>query len=344
MQLIRQYFVELGREGFVRWNQFWFTPADPAALGLIRILAGAMILYSHAVWTLDLKDFFGPAAWLDRDLLALMNRTGWQLSYFWYVPSAVLPAVHIGGLIICLLFMIGLWTRWTSVLTAMVTLSYAHRVPEALYGLDQVNGFLILYLTVGPSGACYSVDRWISNRSSKTKTTCIGSSTSISANIATRLIQLQLCVMYLFAGLSKLQGEVWWDGTAFWGAVANLEYQSVDLTWLARFPLLVNVLTHVTVVWEISYIVLVWGRLSRPVVLSIAVVLHLGIGICLGMMTFGLAALIANLAFVSPKIIRMALDRSHSVQPPNDNGHAPNDNGHALTGPKWKQQSQRVRR
>ena len=36
------------------WNRFWFTPADPATLGAIRIFAGAMLFYTHLVWSLDL--------------------------------------------------------------------------------------------------------------------------------------------------------------------------------------------------------------------------------------------------------------------------------------------------
>src|SRR5204863_500033 len=95
-----------------------------------------------------------------------------------------------------------------------------------------------------------------------------------------------------------------WDGTAIWNAVANLEYQSIDMTWLANYPLAVNVMTHVTVAWEVSYCALIWPRLTRPLVLLLAIPLHLGIAFCLGMMTFGVAMLIANVAFVSPEIVR----------------------------------------
>ena len=57
---------------------------------------------------------------------------------------------------------------------------------------------------------------------------------------------------------------------------------------------------HLTVAWELSYCVLVWPRLTRPLVLALAVPLHLGIALFLGMITFGLVMLIGNLAFVFP--------------------------------------------
>ena len=47
---------------FGRWfdavNDFWFTPRSPRMLGVIRILTGVLLLYSLAVWTLELSTFF----------------------------------------------------------------------------------------------------------------------------------------------------------------------------------------------------------------------------------------------------------------------------------------------
>ena len=85
-----------------------------------------------------------------------------------------------------------------------------------------------------------------------------------------------------------------------WMAFGNMEYQSLDMTWMADWPRLINLMTHVTVFWELSYAALIWPRLTRPVVLLLAIPLHMGIAICLGMMTFGLAMLFGNLAFVPP--------------------------------------------
>jgi hypothetical protein len=124
------------------------------------------------------------------------------------------------------------------------------------------------------------------------------------ANLTIRLIQVHMCIIYMFAGTAKLTGLAWWDGTALWMAVGNLEYQSLDMTWLADWPRLVNVMTHVTIFWELSYSALIWPRLTRPIMLLLAIPLHMGIAICLGMVTFGLVMLIGNLAFVEPSFIR----------------------------------------
>jgi Vitamin K-dependent gamma-carboxylase len=180
-------------------------------------------------------------------------------------------------------------------------LSYVGRVPGSLFGLDQINLMLAMYLAVGPSADAYSLDRLLRRRRAGGPLPVIP---SWSANLAIRLIQVHMCIIYLFAGTAKLTGPAWWDGTALWMALGNLEYQSLDMTWLANWPRLVNLMTHVTVYWELLYCALIWPRLTRPVMLLLAIPLHLGIAICLGMVTFGLVMLIGNLAFVSPEVIR----------------------------------------
>jgi hypothetical protein len=64
MTIVSGYFRELGRATIDGWNHFWFTPQDPATLGLIRILVGTMLFYTHVVWSLDLEGFFGAGGWL----------------------------------------------------------------------------------------------------------------------------------------------------------------------------------------------------------------------------------------------------------------------------------------
>ena len=46
------------------------------------------------------------------------------------------------------------------------------------------------------------------------------------------------------AGLAKLQGQAWWNGTAIWGTLAAGEFRLFDLTWLAAYPLAPELLTH----------------------------------------------------------------------------------------------------
>ena len=145
------------------WNAFWYTPADPTLLGVMRILTGLMLLYTHAVWGLALDDFFGPTAWLSKELVRSIQSDQFAYSFWWLVPSKWMWPAYGVSMLILALFTIGLWTRVTSVLALVVVISYAHRVPAALFGLDQINVMLTLYLAIGPSGQALSVDRWLAS-------------------------------------------------------------------------------------------------------------------------------------------------------------------------------------
>ena len=193
-----------------------------------------------------------------------------------------------------------------SILAFLATISYINRASLAQFGLDDTNAMLAMYLMVGPSGAAYSVDRWLKRRWAAGQ---LAIEPSIGANVAIRLLQLHMCVIYLFSGIGKIQGENWWNGNAILMAVANQEYQSLNATWLIHYRWLASLLAHITVFWEASYCVLVWPRLTRPIVLAVAAGVHLGIGAFLGMWTFGLAMIIGNMAFVSPWLVRQFLDR-----------------------------------
>jgi len=307
-RLVADYFRDLARWTVDGWNRFWFTPSDPATLCLIRILAGAMLLYTHLVWSIGLEDFFLPTGWISAEAASSAQPDPYAWSYFWLIKSpAALWAAHIAALVAFALLTVGLFSRLAAVASFLAAVSYVNRVPGAQFGLDQINCMLALYLMVGPCGARYSLDHILRRRRDEAAPFVVP---TVSANLAIRLIQVHMCIIYFFAGLSKLQGEHWWRGDAMWGAIANLEYQSWDLTWLGNWPLTLAFLTHITVFWELSFCGLVWVPKLRPMILALAVPLHMGIALGMGMITFGLVMLIGCTSFVSPRLVRMVLDRS----------------------------------
>jgi hypothetical protein len=310
------------------WDQFWFTPRLPHTLGVIRICTGAMLLYMHVVLASQLTSFLGEHAWINNRLAGdLHNGTFVEAdlarSYLWLISSPFLLWCHQWlAIVVTLAFTVGLMTRITAPAAWFLQLMYLHRLTGALFGLDQIATYSAMYLMLSPCGSCYSVDAWLRRkygrrrRSSRwLKFLLPADGPSVAANVATRLFQIHLCVIYLFGGLAKARGDAWWDGLAVWFAVGNYEYQSVDMTWLASFPRLFSTLTHITVFWEVFYCALVWPRLTRPVVLLLAVAVHGGIAMFMGMITFGTMMIVANMIFLEPDWIRKLLHRRKAAEP-----------------------------
>src|SRR5262245_43497608 len=108
--------MDWGRSVIRCWNDFWFTPALPHTLALIRICGGAMLLYTHTVWSINLIDFLGPNSWLTADTVALLSQDtdgkGYSWSYLYWIDSpALLWAVHVAVLAVFLMLTMGLFTR-----------------------------------------------------------------------------------------------------------------------------------------------------------------------------------------------------------------------------------------
>lgn len=296
------------------WNRFWFAPADSAPLGVIRWLIGGMVVYSHLVWGLELTAFLGADGWNSVELVREIQGGQWHQSFWWSVPAEWMQTVHWICIGILVLFWIGCLTRITSILAFVIHISYCQRAALATFGLDQICGILLLYLMLGPAGADYSVDslwrrfrRRRQSRGSQTRARNRPPKTA-AANLSIRLIQIHYCIIYFFAATGKLQGETWWTGEALWSALANYEYQSADMTWLAWFPEILQLMTHVTILWELSFAYLIWVPALRPLMLIVGALMHLGIGAFLGMWTFGLAMIFGYVAFLDPETVRSVME------------------------------------
>jgi predicted DCC family thiol-disulfide oxidoreductase YuxK len=307
------------------WNAFFFSPADPTPLGLMRIAAGLLAFWSLFVFGLDLDDYFGSNGWAEPAVIRALGRPlSWS---FWFVvPDGWLRAVWCGCLVILAFFTLGAFSRITAVLSWVIVVSTVHRVPIALFGFDQVLSALLLYLAVtASSGEAVSLDRF--SRRWRQARAHAGSSrptrhkegprpqigpdepgmpvATISANLALRLVQIHVVLIYAMAGLAKLQGPSWWTGVALWKTMNTGEFAGFDFTWLAAWPILINVLTHSSLLLELLYPVLIWVKFLRPLMLASALTLHLGIAVTNpGLTEFALAMLTANLAFVSGTWLR----------------------------------------
>ncbi|GAB5443892.1 MAG: hypothetical protein Fues2KO_42410 [Fuerstiella sp.] len=303
---IQQRCVTSCLEPLRAWRRFWFEPADPFTLGLIRVLTGLMLTYNLLVWGLDFDAFFATEGLQPLQPIRKLYDGTAVFSFWLYVPSDWIATVHWICVAFAVLFCLGAATRLTSVAAFVITISYSQRVPVANFGLDQILGMLCLYLAIGPSGAAVSLDEWWrQGRTGKNRST---SRKHVSARIALRLMQLHVCIIYFWAGFAKLKGDSWWTGEAMWRVIANEEYQTIDLTWMAQLPWLPYLIAHVTVAWEVFFCVLVWNRYLRPFMLAMGTMMHVGIGAFLGMWTFGLVMTFPYLAFSDPKRWRNRLN------------------------------------
>ena len=261
----------------------------------------------------------------DPGLVRGKGNVGWSIWYHVTDPQWML-ATHALVLVILFLFMSGFCTPVTSVLAWLATVSYAQRAPTTADGMDTMVNLVMLYLMIGPSGAALSLDRliaryWARRQASRTGRAArkyAPSAPRVAANLALRLLQVHLCTIYLVSGLSKLQGNAWWNGTAIWLTLANPEYSPIRshlfyafLQFLCKHRLLWELVMNggvaLTLAVEIGFPFLVWRRSLRGTMLAMAAMMHAGIAVLMGLTMFSLMMLTLLLAFVPPEWIHRLL-------------------------------------
>jgi hypothetical protein len=302
------------------WNRFWYTPADPFPLAIIRIATGLVAIYVHAIYTFDIVHYFAtggllPVALVDQLYTEGVNPV--RLSYLAHLRTpAELYVAHALGAVVLVLFTIGLFSRITSILALIITLSYIHRGPMVTCEVEPILTMLQFYLCLGPCGACLSVDRWLARRREKgPRANSSVVNPSVSANVAIRLVQVHTTVIYLMMGLAKVSGpggledvELWMDpwgtGQAVWILIARPISPMVDLTWLHAAPYLVQAWSHAIVLFELLFGVLVWNRTLRPLLLGVAVVMWGALALVSGVAVLSVLMLTANLSFFSATSLR----------------------------------------
>jgi hypothetical protein len=301
------------------WTRFWFTPSDPIVLSLIRVLVGLVAIWWYLGYYTDLQAWLGPNGLFPLEMTQQMrtDETGTQhfaFSILDYVGSASeLWFVYGLGLAALVLMTLGIFTRASTIASLVFVLSFIHRGPILARPADDILVMLLFYLCIGPSGANFSIDARLRERRQRSafpQSAALPPMVRLSsaATVATRLMQIHLCLIYAATVVAQLQVETWWQGTAVWWLMARPDSRLVDLTALSRmgltFEYFVNFCTHAVVLYEICFALLAWNSLARPILLVLGLFVWTGIALVGGAVTFAVAMLIANLAFLRPETLR----------------------------------------
>ena len=275
-----------------RSERFWFGSPDLRALDRVRIGLSLCLLVEFALLWPHVPLLYGPNGLAPLHLAPHWIQTPFLGSVFLHLRSDTavhaIYAVFLLGLG-CLL--LGWQTRWAKLVVWALHLSLYFRNQNAVYGADRVVSCALFLLVLAPIGRHYALDarhrRWdflVPER----------------ASVVGRVLKLQLLVLYAYAGLGKLRFDHWWRGDAIWRALVNPEFGSAALAdWFAQHAWLGAVLTHLTLVAEISYPFLVFQARLRPWVVLGMMALHAGIAVVLGLVYFSGVMIAVNLVWLT---------------------------------------------
>lgn len=188
--------------------------------------------------------------------------------------------------------------RWPRLLALFFTYNLDNRAYLILDGGNNIIHLMLIYaLLLEPSPQVVSANTWLQQ-------------IRYALSNATVVVgRVQICFIYLVAGLTKVTGDTWQQGTALFYTLNVTEYM---IPWVAdlmtRHYYLSVVGSYATLLFQLSFPWLVWFRQTRYVVLAGGTFLHLQISFVMGLLMFGFAMMVCYTLF-TPEARSAALVR-----------------------------------
>jgi hypothetical protein len=296
--------MEKSRE---RISQFVFPTESDTWLAILRFGLGLQVMLYALSLQNDWNYLFAGAGngFIGRNLgeailsqeSPFIPKLGWlvTLGAHFDLPEATVLSVAWSSLLgvgLCLLA--GLFCRSAAILAWFLHLCAAKSGGVLSYGADNFMTIGLFYLMLSPLPDRYSLD-WRLRKSQLNDPQLLG--------FWRRVLQLHLCFIYFFSGLTKCLGSGWWDGSNIWRALIHPPSNIIAPEILIRWNYLFPVAGILICLLEIGYPFFIWQKKTRVVWLISVLTMHAAIGFAMGMYLFALIMIILNVAAFAPDLI-----------------------------------------
>ncbi len=275
------------------WNAVFHGQEPAHALALFRVLFGCLLITNALLFARDARLWVGPNGVFAHDeYCRVYGHTRFTLLRYLPPTNTSVALVLIVHVIAAVSLTLGCMTRLSAGLAFVTLASVQHRNLLVGYGGDDVLRIMTFLLVFSRAGEVASLDRWWADRS--------GESTLPGTNWCTRLMQLQVSVIYLQAFLSKFSGASWLVGSAVYYAIEVPKYRRRHLPAFARTLRWSRLLTWWTMAVELALGALIWIRELRVPVLVAGIALHLGMEVFMNLHLFGPTMIVCLMLFLDP--------------------------------------------
>lgn len=267
---------------------------------LLRIGIGGLVL-TQLLWQWDQRAFLRGAEGMYPTWLFVRELPAQHAPSLFAVESPLLfDLLYLLTMVVAGLFLLGWRSRWVGIWLYILVWSLFHRNPMLITGGEKLFLAVLPYVLLLNTSAYFSMDRW--------RMPAAGQGPRVSAllhNAGVASIMAQLSLTYGAAGLAKLAGDRWRDGTAAALALRVPEFNMLGMgELLAGQPLLTAGITYGTLAFELGFPFLVWSTRTRWLAQAAAVLFHLAIGLTMGLVLFAAQALVVQLVVTSDRWYR----------------------------------------
>ncbi len=300
-------------------------PVSVYAAAVLRIGYGLLYLVFLLREFPHRDEIWGPGSpWTPALARQLFDQTGWVSILTLSDSRAYFEVCYAVAVVTSALFMLGWRTRAVSVLFAVVVASFHARAIFMTDGGDNLILLMAVYLVFTACGRRWSLDA----RRARLRAAA-GNETARSPQAAGELrrhlrearlgvvtvlhncgmfvIAAQVCFLYGSAGLYKVQGGTWGNGTALHYALNLDMFQPwPTLSHLVdSHEALLTAACYLTVLLQVAFPFALFGRLKYPILVML-LTMHVGIAVLLGLPLFSAAMIVADAVFLPDRFYRSA--------------------------------------
>ena len=286
---------------------FLFPCVSDQWLTALRIGLGTQVaLYCWSLRT-DWQHLFAEnnQGWIRRDLLEsvlstqapFVPRLGWLITIgrdLGVNEGAVLSAIWIVLFVAGVALFLGICCRAVAITAWFLHLCAVKSGLIMTYGVDNFTTIGLFYLMLAPFPDFYALDHKVMRAPLKDRHL---------HGLFRRVLQLHLCVIYFFAGLTKCLGPGWWNGESMWRSLTRAPFNVLPAEFLLSSQWMLPLAGIMVCILETGYPFFIWWRRTRLVWLISVLLMHVGIGIALGLYLFALIMIVLNLAAFGPGIL-----------------------------------------
>lgn len=298
-------------------------PVSLYAAAVLRIGYGLLYLVFLLREFPHRDEIWGPGSpWTPTLARQLFDQTGWTSILTLSDSRAYFELCYAVAVVTSALFMLGWRTRAVSVLFAIVVASFHARAIFMTDGGDNLILLMAVYLVVTACGRRWSLDarrarlRSGAGPEAHLALTVGGefrrhlrgarlSVVTVLHNCGMFVIAAQVCFLYGSAGLYKVQGGTWGNGTALHYALNLHLFQPWPaLSQMADdHVILIAAACYLTVLLQVAFPFVLFGRLKYPV-LCMLLTMHVGIAVLMGLPLFSAAMIVADAVFLPDRFYR----------------------------------------
>jgi len=296
-----------------RLLEFLFPAETDSWLSLLRVGLGLQVtLYAFSLrndWTYLFSGIPRKVA------EALLSLEGYVIPRFgWFVTVAarlgvreetVLFVAWLGLFASGCALLFGIGSRVSAIAAWFLHLCAAKSGGFVSYGMDNFMTIGLFYLTLSPLPDRLSLD-WRLRDLRPKNPQLLG--------FWRRVLQLHLCIIYFFSGLTKCLGLGWWNGSSVWRAFIRPPFNVIDPEILVKWRDLFPLAGILVCLLEFGYPFFIWSRRTRKIWLFGVCGMHIAIGLTMGMHLFSLVMIVLNVAAFGPGLFR-AEEKQISLQP-----------------------------